>query len=262
MKILFLGDIVGKAGRDIIFHYLPIIKKEEKIDLTIANGENSAHGKGITRKIYDRFKEVGIDCVTLGNHAYSKKEIIEHVDECHDLVFPYNYANDLRKEPKILKVKGLSICICNILGTAFMAENAFDQYRAMDEILTKYKADLYFVDLHAEATAEKILFAHYYSDRLVAVCGTHTHVQTADERLINGCAYITDVGMNGVYDSIIGRDIEEMKAAMIRKEKTRFTVASGPSIFCGVIIEIDEKTKRAISIKRSQIRPHIDQNIV
>ena len=258
MKILFLGDIVGKAGRDIIFHYLPIIKDREKIDLTIANGENSAHGKGITRKIYDRLKENGVDVITLGNHAYSKKEIVEYVDECKDLVFPYNYDNDLKKEPRICVVNDLSICVCNILGSAFMAQNAFDQYRSMNEILADYKADLYFVDLHAEATAEKLLFANYYEYRLVAVCGTHTHIQTADERLIGGCAYITDVGMNGVYDSIIGRDIEEMKAMVIEKKKTRFTVATGPAIFCGVIIEIDEKTKRAVDIKRLQFRPHYE----
>lgn len=255
IKILFLGDIVGKDGRDIIFHYLPIIKSEYDIDFTIVNGENSAHGKGITYKIYRRFKEAGIDAITLGNHALSKKEILDHIDDCQDLIFPYNLSFDIDRSPRIYRVKGLDLCVCNILGTAFMIENTCDQFKAMEKILHDHRADLYFVDLHGEATAEKILFAYNFKDELIAVCGTHTHVQTADERIIDGCAFISDVGMNGVYDSVIGRDIQEMKDAMIKKEKTHFTVASGPAIFCGVIIEVDERTKRAVSIKRLQIRP-------
>ena len=255
MNILFLGDIVGRPGRDIIFHYLPILKKDHGIDFTIVNGENAAHGKGITKRIYGSFKEAGIDVVTLGNHAFSKKEIVDYVDDCPDLVFPYNYANDLNKEPVIKEVNGLSICICNILGSAFMMENAMSAYKAMDEILAKYKADLYFVDLHAEATAEKLLFAHYYQDDLVAVVGTHTHVQTAEERLMGKLAYITDVGMNGVYDSIIGRDTEEMVDAIIHGEKTRYQIAEGPAILCGVVISIDDISRQATAIKRLQIRP-------
>ncbi len=255
MNILFLGDIVGRPGRDIIFHYLPILKKEHTIDFTVVNGENSAHGKGITKRIYNSFKEAGIDVITLGNHAYSKKEITEHIAECPDLVFPYNYANDFPKEPVIKEVDGLSVCVCNILGTAFMMDNAMSAYKAMDEILVKYKADLYLVDLHAEATAEKILFAHYYQDKLVACLGTHTHVQTADERLIGKLAYISDVGMNGVYDSIIGRDANEMIDAIIHGKKTRYQVADGPAMLCGVVITVDPKTRQATAIKRLQIRP-------
>ncbi len=255
MNILFLGDIVGRPGRDIIFHYLPILKKDYAIDFTIVNGENAAHGKGITKRIYNSFKEAGIDVVTLGNHAFSKKEISDHIDVCLDLVFPYNYPNDLPKKPVIKKVCGLSICVCNILGSAFMMENTMSAYRAMDEILARYEADLYFVDLHAEATAEKLLFAHHYQDRLVAVVGTHTHIQTADERLIGKLAYISDVGMNGAYDSIIGRDIDEMIEAIVHGKKTRYQVALGPAVLCGVVISVDESLRRATAIKRLQIRP-------
>ena len=259
MKILFLGDIVSKVGRDIIFTYLDKIKEEEGIDFTVVNGENSAHGKGITHKIYERFKSWGIDAITLGNHAFSKKEIIDHLDECPDLIVPYNYPSGRENRQRVYEINGLRLCIANILGSAFMMENTMSAFEAMEEILYKYDADLYLVDLHAEATAEKILFGHHFSKRLIATLGTHTHVQTADERLIDGMAYISDVGMNGVYDSIIGRDIEEMERAMIKGEKTRFTLGEGPGILCAVVVTVDEQTKRATAIKRLQIRP---ENVV
>lgn len=255
MNILFLGDIVGRDGRDIIFRYLPKIKEDERIDFTIANAENSAHGKGITIKLYNQFIRAGIDALTLGNHSYSKKEIIDHLQECELLIAPYNFEPYIHQGFRIFDVCGIRLCVCNLLGEAFMMPTRMSPFDAMEEILDKTCADIYFVDLHAEATAEKILFGQYFKDRITAVCGTHTHVQTADERLMGNMAYISDVGMNGVYDSVIGRDIEEMSRAHIKMEKTRYTIATGPAILSAVVINIDTTQKIATSIKRIQIRP-------
>ena len=137
-----------------------------------------------------------------------------------------------------------------------MHENINDAFSSMNEILCETDADLYFVDLHAEATAEKILFAHYFKNSLTAVIGTHTHVQTSDERIMSGMAYLTDAGMCGVYDSVIGRDIDEMIDNIILHKETRYTVADGEAALCGAVIEIDENTKRATGIERVQIRPY------
>lgn len=258
MKILFLGDIVGKPGRDIVFKYLKQLQKENKADFTIVNAENSAHGKGISIRIYEQLIGSGVDCITMGNHTYSKKEIINHLEECEDMVVPYNHIMNLHQGYKIYDVKGLKLCVVNLLGSALMYENRLDAFKSMDEILeeTKGEVDYYFVDFHAEATSEKILFTEYYKDKIHAVVGTHTHVQTADQRIIGKAAYISDVGMCGVYDSIIGRDINEMITNLIKGEKTHYQVAEGPAVLCGVVIEFDDENKIAKSIKPIQIRPY------
>lgn len=259
MKLLFLGDIVGKAGRDIVFDYIEQLQKDYEIDFTIVNGENSAHGKGITKKIYYAFKDCGVDAITMGNHSFSKSEIIDHLDYLDDLIMPYNHIRQLGKGYELYDVCGLRLCVCNILGEALMSEVAKSPYVSMDEILEETKdkkVDLYFVDLHAEATAEKILFSNIYKDKVHTVVGTHTHVQTADERIIGKQAYISDVGMCGAYDSIIGRDTNEMIRSIILHEQTRFTIAEGPAVLSGVVIEYDEDEKCAKSIERIQIRPY------
>ncbi|MGN1054921.1 MAG: TIGR00282 family metallophosphoesterase [Erysipelotrichaceae bacterium] len=256
MKILFLGDIVGRKGRDIVFKYIKQLQKDNQIDFTIVNAENSAHGKGITTKIYRQLKECGVDAITLGNHAFSKSEILNTFDELDDLIAPRNNLTHKTDGYQLYNVKGLRLCVANILGSAMMHENSNDAFSSMSEILFETDADLYFVDFHAEATAEKILFAHYFKNSLTAVIGTHTHVQTADERIMSGMAYLSDAGMCGVYDSVIGRDIDEMIDNIIKHKETRFTVADGDAILCGAIIEIDENTKRAINIERVQIRPY------
>lgn len=260
MKILFIGDIVGKSGRDIVSSLLYTIKTENKIDIVIANGENAAHGKGITYKIYRELLNDGIDYITMGNHTYSKSEINEHMDDMSKLVVPYNH--DKRTTDnfyKIIEYKGLKICLTNILGQALMNETSLDPYTSFKEVIDKtnnLNPDFYFVDLHAETTAEKRVFAEYYKDIAKVVLGTHTHVQTADERLIDDCAFISDVGMCGTYDSVIGRDIGESILSNINHEKTHYSIAEGDALFSAVIIEIDEKLKKPTSIERIQIRPY------
>lgn len=262
MRILFIGDIVGKSGRDIVSSLLFTLKVENNCDLVIANAENSAHGKGITYKIYRQLINDGVDYITMGNHTFSKSEMLEHIDEMDCMVVPYNHVKRTCGEYyKLIQYKGLKICLTNILGDVFMNETSVSPYETMDKILEEtkdYNVDIYFVDFHAETTAEKRIFLEYYRDRVDVVLGTHTHIQTADEQIINDCAFISDVGMCGAYDSVIGRDIEESVNAKVFNTQSRYTIAEGPAIFCGVVIEIDEKQKKVVSIKRLQIRPEND----
>ena len=259
MKVLFIGDIVGKSGRDIVSSLLYSLKKEYGIDLVIANGENAAHGKGITYKIYKQFIAEGIDYVTMGNHTFSKAEINDHMEEMDRLVIPYNHVKrNSDNYYKLIEYKGLRFILTNLLGSVLIGESNMEAPEAFIEVLNKTShlhPDFYFVDLHAETTAEKRVFVEYFRDYAKVVIGTHTHVQTADEGLLNGCAFIGDVGMCGAYDSIIGRDVDETIRSHIKKEPTRYTIAEGPGIFCGVVIDIDEKNKKPVSIERIQIRP-------
>ena len=259
MKVLFIGDIVGKSGRDIVSSLLLSLKKENNIDLVIANGENSAHGKGITYKIYKQLLSDGVDYITMGNHTYSKSEMLEHMDEMDRLVVPYNHSlRTTNNYYKIITYKGLKFCLTNILGEALIPQSNMSPYEAFRNVIEANKInnpDFYFVDLHAETTAEKRVFTEYFKDVAKVVVGTHTHVQTADEQIIDDVAFISDVGMCGAYESVIGRDINESIISNIDKEKTRYSIAEGPAIFCGVIIEIDEKEKKPTAIQRIQIRP-------
>ena len=259
MKILFIGDIVGKSGRDIVSSLLFELKADNDIDLVIANGENSAHGKGITYKIYNQLLSVGIDYITMGNHAYSKNEINDYIDLMDRLVIPYNHIKRSSDNYyKIINIKGINICLTNILGSVLIGESSLDPYNAFKDVLEETKdldIDFYFVDIHAETTAEKRLFMEYFKDKAKIVLGAHTHVQTADEAIFHDCAFISDVGMCGSYESVIGRDINETIMSHIDKEKTHYTIAEGEAIFCAVVIEIDENTKLPIDIKRIQIRP-------
>ncbi len=255
MNFLFVGDIVGKKGREVIHDFLPTLIKENNIDFVIANGENAAHGKGITYKIYNEILKYGVDCVTMGNHTYSKNEINEFLPVMHKLVIPANHIDKKEGEScRIFNIKNTRIAVCNILGTAFMGDYVKDPYEAFDRMLPSLSdCDIVFVDFHGEATAEKRIFAEYYADKIDILVGTHTHVQTADEQILHDkVAFISDAGMCGAYDSVIGRDTNESIKAVVHKEKTRYIVSENPPIFCGVIISYDNGVK---DIKRIQIRP-------
>lgn len=257
MKILFIGDIVGSVGRAMLIEHLPKIKEEKKIDFTIANAENAAHGKGLTKKIYHQLINAGCDMLTLGNHAYSKDTIFSFIDDADQLVRPYNLEPEQGCGYRIVEVNGIRICITNLICEVFMIPTVESPFESMIDIIddTREDVDVYFVDLHGEATSEKIAFSYYFESEVQVVVGTHTHVQTADERISNGTAFISDVGMCGVYRSVIGRDIDEILTRFTTKEKTRFTMAEGEGILSAVVVEIDEDTKEAIQIERIQIRP-------
>ena len=255
MKILFLGDVVARTGREAVLNRLPGLLRECGADFTVINGENAAHGKGITSAIYHELIAAGADVITLGNHAFSKSEISAAFEECPYLVRPANMEPEGIGRCWVIRERaGKKIAVVNILGSVFMNLAAGESYPVMEEILSRIEADIIIVDLHAEATGEKELFWILYRDRLTAVIGTHTHVQTADERITDGCAYISDVGMCGPFDSVLGRDSRELIDRMYGKN-TRYTPADSPAVICGVLIDIDDSTNRAVNIIRIQERP-------
>ena len=256
MKLLFVGDVVGAVGRKMVFDNVPRIRKEENIDLVICNAENAAHGKGITRKIYNQLINSQVDMITMGNHTFSKKNLEENIDEMDKMVRPANmYPLEYGKGYRIFEFNGKKIALVNLIGEVFMVNVSESPFKKMEEILSEIEADIVLVDLHAEATSEKIAFTYEFAKRCTVVVGTHTHVQTADERIVDDhCAAISDLGMCGPYHSVIGRDIDEILRRFKYQEQTRFTMAEGRGIFCGCIVEIDDETNQAISIKRIQIK--------
>jgi hypothetical protein len=256
MKILFIGDIVGKSGSATVKELLPSLRSEHAIDLVIANGENVTHGKGINEAHYKEILSYGIDVVTLGNHAFSKSEIFTYIEKVDRLVRPYNInPMDVGKGFIEVDVNGTKVIVLNLCGSIFMNNVEETPFDSMAKLLPVFKDKIVIVDLHAEATSEKIAFAHQFKYTCSAVLGTHTHVQTADERLIGSCAYISDVGMTGPYNSVIGRDITEVLDKFKGFEVKTFTVSEDKAQFCAVLIDIDESNRRARSITRLQIRP-------
>ncbi len=257
MKILFLGDVVAKCGREAVIRNIKSLKNEYGADFVIVNAENAAHGKGITASIYSRLTAAGADVITLGNHAFSKKEIINQIDLCENLVRPANLEpTHIGQAYVVRECFGKKIAVASIMCEAFMCPVSRNPVDAMRKLLEEIRADLIIVDLHGESTGEKMTFTRYFKNELTAVIGTHTHVQTADERLIDGCAFISDVGMCGAYDSILGRDADEVMSHYIDKKLTRYTPACGPALICGCLIETDDTTNRAVSITRIQKRPN------
>ncbi|RRC93156.1 TIGR00282 family metallophosphoesterase [Erysipelotrichaceae bacterium OH741_COT-311] len=256
MNILFLGDVVGKTGRNAVIRQIDFLKKKYNADFTIVNGENAAHGKGITSRIYHQFIQCGVDCITLGNHAFSKSELKMEIDQLDVLIRPINMEpTHLGQGYRVFDVMGYKLCIMNVLGKVFMDKAIADPFETVRNVLTNVKADFYFVDFHAEATSEKITMANYFKNDLIGLVGTHTHVQTADEQIIGSLGYITDVGMCGAFESVLGRDTDEVIENFVYKNKTRYTVSENPSMICGVCITVDVLSKKATNIQRIQIRP-------
>jgi len=257
MRILFLGDIVGKKGREVIRDFLPSLKDKYQPDFIIANGENAAHGKGITIKIYNELISYGINAITMGNHTFSKNEIMDHLNEMDKLICPINHTKNEGKGYRIFKVNGEKLCIINCLGTVMQEDYTTSPYNATNDVLTKTLKDdvnYYVVDLHAEATAEKRVYAEYYKDKINAVLGTHTHVQTADEQLLsNKVGFISDVGMCGAFDSVLGRDTNECIDRTVNGVVTRYTISENPPLLCGVFIKLNNNVCE--HIERIQIRP-------
>ena len=248
MNILFIGDIVGKPGRRIVKDLIASLKQQYQIEIVIVNGENSAHGKGITPKIYQEFITNQIDCVTLGNHAFAKQMICEHIDCCDRLIRPQNMLpQNIGKSSILLNTTQGMLAIHNLCGEVFMNNVVESPYQCFAKMLEKVSADMHFVDFHAEATAEKLTFLHMFKSRCVGIVGTHTHVMTADEQVLEGCGYITDVGMCGARESILGRDIDEV-LQNVAGVKTRYEVALGSAMLNAVLLTIENR--RCVRIKR------------
>jgi 2',3'-cyclic-nucleotide 2'-phosphodiesterase len=253
MKLLFIGDIVGRPGRDLIRVGLGALVAHHAIDLVIANGENSAGGNGITREIGDGLLAQGVDVITSGNHIWDKKEAYDYIGVEPRLLRPANYPNAPGRGSYVARTAdGRSVGVLNLMGRVHLA-NIDDPFRAADRELASLaeRTRVIFVDIHAEVTSEKIAMGWYLDGRVTAVIGTHTHVQTADERVLpGGTAYLTDVGMTGPHDGVIGVE----KAAVIERFlsglPTRFETATGDPILHGVVVTADEATGRATHITR------------
>ena len=256
MKVLAIGDIVGTAGINELKTRLKEIKEKEKIDFTIVNAENSAEGMGITEKNFKDITSLGVDTITMGNHTWGKKDIFKFIDDTR-IIRPANYPDGVvGKGYNIYKCKDKTIAVINLIGRVdinILSENPFLKAKNIIEKIQN-QVDIIIVDFHAEATAEKIALGHYLDGKATIVFGTHTHVQTADEKILsNGTGYITDIGMTGPKNSVIGMDI---KASIKRFETTlpeKYKIAEGSCIFNGVIFEIDDKTSKVTDIKRIYI---------
>ena len=256
MKILAVGDIVGSAGINELKQQLKGIKEKENIDFTIVNGENSAEGMGITEKNFNDIISQGVDVVTMGNHTWGKKDIFKFIDN-PKIIRPANYPEGVvGKGYNIYECKGKKIAVINLMGRVdinILTENPF---LIAKKIISKIenKVDMIFVDFHAEATAEKIALGYYLDGKVTAIFGTHTHVQTADEKILpNGTGYITDIGMTGPEHSVIGMDI---KASIKRFETTlpeRYRIAGGKYISKEVGYNVDDKKSKVERIKRIYI---------
>lgn len=257
MRLLFIGDIIGKAGRKIVSQFLDKLKDRYKINLVIANGENAAGGFGITRKVGQSLFNMGIHVISSGNHVWDKKEVMEYLPTESRLIRPANYPRGVPGSGSILFQLSdkTRVGILNLSGRVFM-DNLNCPFETADSEISvlKEKTNIIIVDMHAEATSEKITMSWYLDGRVSAVIGTHTHVQTADERIFpKGTAYITDVGMTGPIDSVIGMEKEIAIYRFTTCLPKKFAVAPGDVQLNAVVVEIDSKTGLAKEIKRIQL---------
>jgi metallophosphoesterase (TIGR00282 family) len=254
MRILFLGDIVGKPGVAFVKRALPAVVARQAIDLVIANAENATDGSGLTGKDYRQLRQSGVDLVTLGDHVYRRKDIISTLEEDERICRPANFPAGAPGRDFALTTlpNGTVVAAFSLLGRTYM-KPADCPYRAADRLLTELggRARCIIVDMHAEATADKYLMAHHLRGRVTAVLGTHTHVPTADEQILpGGTAFISDVGMTGPYDSILGRRIDRVLSTAVSFVPSSFDVATGDPRLGGAVIEVDAVTGKATGIRR------------
>jgi metallophosphoesterase (TIGR00282 family) len=266
VRILFIGDIFGRPGRHLVAEQLRSLVSQHAVDLVIANGENAAAGFGLTPQIANDLLGLGIDVLTTGNHIWDKREILEYFQLAHDKAHMENARRVLRPANYAAGTPGWGVyegqaragaayAVINLQGRTFMAPND-DPFRVIDDLLTRIQAKVIVVDFHAEATSEKCAFGWYLDGRVTALIGTHTHIPTADERVLpKGTAYITDVGMTGPYDSVIGVQKELALHRFLTGLPARWEPAKNDPHLCAVLIECDPATGRAASIRRITLPP-------
>ncbi len=256
---MFIGDVVGRAGRRAVREVLPLLKREEGIDFVVANGENAAGGIGITPEKAEELLSMGVDVITSGNHIWKKREILPYLDRHPRILRPANYPPGApgRGSGVYTARDGTRVAVLNLEGRVFMRplESPFRISEQQIEIL-KGQTPIVIVDFHAEATSEKMAMGWFLDGEVTAVIGTHTHVQTSDERILpGGTAYITDAGMTGPVNSVIGMKKETAIQGFLTQLPNRFEVATGEVELQGVILEVDETTGRALEIRRIKRKP-------
>jgi metallophosphoesterase (TIGR00282 family) len=260
MRILILGDVMGRPARRALSALVPPLIAEEQIDLVVANAENAAGGMGVDINSAKELLSAGVNVLTSGNHIWKKKEIYPYLDQVETLLRPANFpAGAPGKGWTVWRHNGLGALIVNVQGRVFMPNHVEDPFRCVDEILRHHRdrSPIVIVDMHAEATSEKNAMGWYLDGRASVVFGTHTHVQTADERILpGGTGYITDVGMCGPFDSVIGMERETVIRGFMTQLPRQFEVAKGNVVVQGIIVEVDDATGKAREIRR--LRMHWD----
>lgn len=259
MNILVIGDLVGKVGVEMFSKNISSLKEKYNVDFTIVNGENSADGMGITKNILTELYARGADVVTMGNHTWGKKDIFSFIDDETRLVRPANYAEGIvGKGSTVVDAAGKKVGVINLIGRVNMGGSYENPFTGADKEIDKIKAqgaEIIVIDFHAEATAEKIALGYYLKDKVTIVFGTHTHVQTADEKIYDtGMGYITDVGMTGPSDSIIGMDVKAALKRFLTQMPERYNCAIGKGMLNGVVFEIDDKNNKVKNITRINIK--------
>src|SRR5436305_10440215 len=257
-RILFVADVVGQPGRDAVKAIVPALKQELQPHLTVLNGENAAGGFGLTAKLVAELKGAGADVITSGNHVFAQKEFVADLPKLERVLRPANYPPPAPGQGWCtLEVSGHQVLVMNLIGRIFL-DSLDDPFRAADAILSAHpETRIAFCDMHAEATSEKTAMGWYLDGRVSAVVGTHTHIPTADARVLpKGTAYVTDVGMVGPRDGCIGMDKDIVLQRFLTGVPNRFAVASGPVTFNSVLVNIDASTGRATSIQRID-REHV-----
>jgi len=254
IKILFIGDIIGEPGRKCVNYVLNNLLNKDDYDLIIANGENLAGGKGISKPVFEEIVNSGVGIVTLGNHTFSRKEVEEIINH-PQIVRPLNYPEGVPGQGySFIKTKiGVDICVINLLGRVFTIECLDCPFRTINKLLEKIKdrTNIIIVDIHAEVSSEKNAIGYFLDGKVSAVLGTHTHVPTADAKILsNGTAYITDVGMCGPQESVIGLEVETVLKRFLYAIPQKFNVAKGLCQFNAVEVSIDEKNGKSIGIKQ------------
>ncbi len=251
MNILAVGDIVGNIGVSKLKKELPDIKRKYNIDFTIVNGENAAEGMGITEKNFNDIVKAGADCVTMGNHTWGKKEIFKFIDN-PKIIRPINYPESVcGKGCKVYECKNKKIAVINALGRAEINIQTDNPFLTIQKAINEVNADIIIVDFHAEATAEKQAMGYYLDGKITIMFGTHTHVQTADERILeNGTAYITDIGMTGPKVSVIGMDKDVALKRFLTALPEKYKIADGESFMNACIFKVDDNTNKVVEICR------------
>jgi len=257
MNLLFIGDVVAEPGVRAIASRLAALKRQYQLDLTVANAENVADGAGVTRQTAKLLFDAGVDVLTNGNHAWDKKEALEYIATERRLLRPHNYPEGTPGTGWLVAdVGGHKVGILNVMGNVFMQPQLACPFRCVDRVLAEKPEDvkIVLVDLHAEVSSEKMAMGWYLDGRVSAVVGTHTHVPTADERVLpQGTGYITDVGMTGCYDSVIGMDTRNSLRRFVQKLPVRFDVADGIGTLAAVVLDLDETTGKCRAIQRVSV---------
>lgn len=250
MKILFVGDVFSKLGRETFERNVKKIKEEQKINFLIVNGENVSHGKGMNEGHYKWFLSQGVNVITLGNHSFQQRSIYNFIDDVNNVVRPYNYVNVPGKGYTTINYNGIKITVFQMIGRVLMDDTLSSPFEKTQELLNNVESDIYICDFHAETTSEKIAFGYAFDGKVTAILGTHTHVQTSDARILEkGTAYITDVGMTGPLDGVIGVEKSIIIDRYVNDGKHRFDPQeTGKTQFCAVILEINENSKKVTKI--------------